>query len=137
MKFIRKKINRLNEIADPTLGGVSSMVQKNPGYVYKVMSLNHDLEQKVNQKKEEHYIHPGCRVRGVGFNNPKLHFTGRVQRIVKNSNGEIEYIQILVEKTSKIVKIRADENLELLINRGDPPVNPPAVMNPSYVASKI
>lgn len=137
MKFIRKKINRLNEIADPTLGGVSSLVQKNPGYVYKVMSLNHDLEQKTNQKKEEYYIHPGCRVRGAGFNNPNLHFTGRIQRIVKNSNGEIEYIQILVEKTSKIVKIRADENLELLINRGDPPTNPPTVMNPSYAASKI
>lgn len=137
MKFIRKKSNRLNEIADPTLGGISSLVQKNPGYVYKVMPLTHNLEQKTNQYTEERYIHPGCRVRGVGYNNPKLHFTGRIQRIVKNSNGEIEYILILVEKTSKIIKIRADENLELLINRGDPPSNPPTIMNPSYIAGKI
>ena len=45
MKFLRKK--HINEAADPTLGGVSYNVQGNPGYVYKIMNLTHDLEQKV------------------------------------------------------------------------------------------
>lgn len=114
MKYIRKK--HLNEGADPTLGGVSYDVQGTPGYVYKIMDLNHDLEQKPNEIDDNYYIYPGCMVRGVGVNNRNLHYTGVVNRIVKNSNGEIQYLYIRCPKTNKMVTILADENLELIIH---------------------
>lgn len=114
MKYIRKKY--LNEGADPTLGGVSYDVQGTPGYVYKIMDLNHDLEQKPNEIDDNYYIYPGCMVRGVGVNNRNLHYTGVVNRIVKNSNGEIQYLYIRCPKTNKMVTILADENLELIIH---------------------
>lgn len=114
MKYIHKK--HLNEGADPTLGGVSYNVQGSPGYVYTIMNLNHDLEQKPNEIDDNYYIYPGCMVRGVGVNNRDLHYTGVVNRIVKNSNGEIQYLYIRCPKTNKMVTILADENLELIIH---------------------
>ena len=117
MKIIYKHIN---EGADPTLGGVSYNVQGTPGYVYKIMNLNHDLEQKPNRESHEYYIYPGCKVRGVGVNNKDLHYTGIVNRIVKNSDGEIEYIYIRCPKTNKMVTILADDNLELILNNKEP-----------------
>ena len=117
MKITYKHIN---EGADPTLGGVSYNVQGTPGYVYKIMNLNHDLEQKPNQESHEYYIYPGCKVRGVGVNNKDLHYTGIVNRIVKNADGEIEYIYIRCPKTNKMVTILADDNLELILNNKEP-----------------
>ena len=81
------------------------------GYMY--------LLQKKNQPPHEYYIHPGCLVRGVGFNNPDKKYTGRVNRIVKNENGEIICLYILTEKNSTMVTIKADDNLELLIKKSD------------------
>lgn len=137
MKYLRVVKNRLNEIADPTLGGVSYTVQKNPGYTYQILSLNHDLEQKTNKVDNKYYIHPGCRVRGVGLNNPNLHYTGRVHRIVKNGDGSIKYIYIQSEKTNKMVTILADDNLELLIGHGAPPLGTQQTVQASYKASKL
>ena len=130
MKLIRKHIN---EGADPTLGGVSYNVQGTPGYVYKIMNLTHDLEQKPNQESHEYYIYPGCLVRGVGVNNPNLHFTGQVNRIVKDSNGEIKYLYIRSLKTNKMVTILADDNLELILhNNPEPQKKEPFSITPSH-----
>ena len=114
MKILRKK--HINEAADPTLGGVSYNVQGNPGYVYKIMNLTHDLEQKPNQESHEYYIYPGCTVRGVGVNNKELHYTGVVNRIVKDADGAIRYLYIRCPKTNRMVTILADDNLELILH---------------------
>jgi hypothetical protein len=120
-------ITKLNEnsfavaggMADTTFGNPSHMVQGSfPGYTYTVLGFNDSLQQKPNKLSHEYYIHPGCLVRGVGFNNPDRTYTGTVNRIVKNESGEIVCLYILTQKTSKMVTIRADENLELLIQKG-------------------
>jgi hypothetical protein len=120
-------ITQLNEnyfavaggMADTTFGNPSHMVQGNfPGYTYTVLGFSDALQQKANNPSNEYYIHPGCLVRGVGFNNPDKTYTGTVNRIVKNESGEIICLYILTQKTSKMVTIRADENLELLIQKG-------------------
>ena len=135
MKITYKHIN---EGADPTLGGVSYNVQGTPGYVYKIMNLNHDLEQKLNQESHEYYIYPGCKVRGVGVNNKDLHYTGIVNRIVKNADGEIEYIYIRCPKTNKMVTILADDNLELILNNKEPERKEPEFhITPSYNVNRL
>ena len=135
MKITYKHIN---EGADPTLGGVSYNVQGTPGYVYKIMNLNHDLEQKPNQESHEYYIYPGCKVRGVGVNNKDLHYTGIVNRIVKNADGEIEYIYIRCPKTNKMVTILADDKLELILNNKEPERKEPEFhITPSYNVNRL
>ena len=105
---------------DPTLSSTSYIVQGNfPGYTYQILGFNDILQQKPNKPSHEYYIHPGCMVRGAGFNNPDKRYTGKVNRIVKNSDGEVICLYILTTKNSKMVSIRADENLELLINKAD------------------
>lgn len=89
------------------------------GYSYNVRDFNDSLQQPVNNYKEEYYIHPGCMVRGVGFNNPDKTYTGRVSRIVKNGNGEVEFLYIQTLKNSRFVSIRADKNLELIIPKAE------------------
>jgi len=101
---------------DNTLGAASFMVQgSDTGYVYAIKSFNDSLQMKPTDYQEEYFIHPGSRVRGVGFNNPDKHYTGKVNRIVRDEDGEIVCLYILAETTAKLVSIRADENLELLI----------------------
>ena len=63
-------------------------------------------------------------VRGVGYNNPDKHYTGKVYRIVKDIKGEIIALYILSSKTSKFVTIRADDNLELLLPKEPDTVQP-------------
>ena len=120
------KINKLNEMqfgvaggaGDPTLAGTQYNVQGSyPGYVYTVLGFNDNLQQKPNNPSNDYYIHPGSRIRGVGFNNPNKKYTGIVNRIVKDENGEIICLYVIAEKTSKMVTVRADDNLELLINK--------------------
>lgn len=119
---IRKKLNESSFGAfgggvDPTIGGASYNVQgKGPGYVYSILPFNNSLQQKTNVHKEEYYIYPGCMVRGVGYNNPELHYTGIVNRIVKDSSGQIRFLYIKTNKTNRFVTIRADENLELVLS---------------------
>lgn len=136
MKFIRKK--KLNEMADPTVGGVSYTVQGMPGYTYAILPLTHNLEQDMTPQKEEYYIHPGCTVTGVGANNPEKHFTGQVVRIVKNSNGEIQYIYIKTQKTNRLVTILADEHLKLIpFNKPTEQRTPPTVFTPSNMVGRL
>lgn len=105
---------------DPTLASSSYMVQGTfPGYTYQILGFNDKLQQKPNKTSNEYYIHPGCLVRGVGFNNPNKTYTGRVNRIVKNEMGEVVCLYILSQKTSKMVTVRADGNLELLIQKSE------------------
>ena len=101
---------------DWTMSPASYTVQgSNTGYVYSLRTFDDSLQQKTNKYKDEYYIYPGCMVRGVGYNNPDKHYTGKVYRIIKNGKGEIIGLYILSSKTSKFVSIRADENLELLL----------------------
>ena len=133
MKFIRKK--KINEGVDPTLGagGASYLVQGVPGYTYAILPLSHDLEQRATPQEESYYIHPGCTVTGVGANNPDKHFTGQVVRVVKNSNGEIQYIYIKTQKTNRLVTILADEHLRLIpFNKPEHQKEPPFTMNVSH-----
>lgn len=113
---------------DNTLSPASYNVQGSyPGYVYSILPFNDTLQQKTNKPSNEYYIHPGCTVRGVGFNNPDKTYTGIVNRIVKNEKGEVILLYIQAFKTSKFVSIRADENLELIIHKND---NQIGIMNP-------
>ena len=102
------KVNALNENsfgafgggADPTMGASYNVQGRGPGYVYSILPFNNSLQQKVNDPgNDDYYIYPGCLVRGVGYNNPSLHYTGIVNRIVKDSNGEVRFLYV---KTLKI-----------------------------------
>ena len=110
-------------LQDFTMGPATYTVQGSAtGYVYSMKSFDDVLQQKPNRPSDEYYIYPGCRVRGVGYNNPKLHYTGKVYRILKNANGEVIGLYILCEKTSKIVSIKADDNLTLLLPKTPDPL---------------
>lgn len=117
------KINEDNMFAtgggmDNTLFPASYSVQGAlPGYTYSILPFNDTLQQKKNTPSEEYYIYPGCTVRGVGFNNPDKHYTGIVNRIIKDANGEVVALYIQCFKTSKLVSIRPDDNLELIIHK--------------------
>lgn len=101
---------------DPTLASSSYMVQGTfPGYTYQVLGFNDHLQQKPNKPSNEYYIHPGCRVSGVGVNNPDKTYTGIIKKIIKNEKGEVVCIEIQNEKTATSVTIQADNNLKLLI----------------------
>ena len=127
------KLQALNEMADPTIGGVSYTVQGTPGYVYAILPLSHNLEQSPTPQDDSYYIYPGCTVTGVGANNPDKHFTGQVMRIVKNGNGEIQYLYIKTLKTNRFVTIRADKNLKLMTyNKSPENVPPPYTMSISH-----
>ena len=101
---------------DPTMGASYNVQGRGPGYVYSILPFNNSLQQKVNDSGNEYYIYPGCLVRGAGYNNPSLHYTGIVNRIVKDCNGEVKFIYIKTLKTNRFVSISADDNLELIIN---------------------
>lgn len=127
------KLQSLNEGTDPTLGGVSYTVQGTPGYIYAILPLSHNLEQRPTPQDDAYYIYPGCTVTGVGANNPDKHFTGQVLRIVKNGNGEIQYLYIKTLKTNKFVTIRADKNLRLkTFNKSPQNLPTPYMMNISH-----
>jgi hypothetical protein len=83
-----------------------------------MMAFNDTLQQKPNKVEYEYYIHPGSTVRGRGFNHGDKTYTGIVNRIVKNSNGEVVCLYIQSFKTAKLVAVRADENLELILPKG-------------------
>ena len=118
------KITAINEnsfgafggISDPTTGVSYNVQGRGPGYVYSILPFNNSLQQKTNDPGNEYYIYPGCLVRGAGYNNPKLFYTGIVNRIVKDGNGEVKFIYIKTLKTNRFVSISADDNLELIIN---------------------
>lgn len=102
---------------DNTMSSASYTVQgKGPGYVYRILPFNSSLQQKPNRVTNDYYIYPGCTVRGVGVNNPDKHYTGIVNRIVKDSTGAIRFIYIKTLKTNRFVTVAADDNLELILN---------------------
>ena len=101
---------------DQTMGASYNVQGRGPGYVYSILPFNDSLQQKANDPGNEYYIYPGCLVRGAGYNNPKLFYTGIVNRIVKDGNGEVKFIYIKTLKTNRFVSISADDNLELIIN---------------------
>jgi hypothetical protein len=101
---------------DNTLSPASYTVQgKQPGYVYHMMTFNDTLQQPINKTNNEYYIHPGSTVRGRGYNHGDKTYTGVVNRIVKNEKGEVVCLYVQSFKTSKIVAVRVDDNLELLL----------------------
>lgn len=121
-----KKTNPVNESTfgmyggglDNTASAATYTVQgRNPGYTYSILPFNNSLQQKVNKLTNDYYIYPGCMVRGVGVNNPDKHYTGIVNRIVKDSNGEIRFIYIKTVKTNRFVTILANDELELILHQ--------------------
>ena len=101
---------------DNTVSPASFNVQgKQPGYIYSIHDLNDTLQQPKNPTPREYYIYPGCTVRGRGYNYGDKTYTGVVNRIVKNGKGEVVCLYIQSLKTAKLVTIRADENLELIL----------------------
>ena len=111
---------------DNTMSPASYNVQGSfPGYVYQILPLNNDLQQKVEHKPEEYYIHPGCLVRGKGFNNPDNTYTGYVNRIVKDSQGAVVCLYIKTVKNNRMVSVRADDDLILLIQKKEENQTPP------------
>ena len=111
--------------ADFTLSPASFNVQgSSTGYYYAIRHFDDTLQQKQDYNPQEYYVYTGCMVRGVGYNNPDKHYTGKVYRIVKDIKGEIIALYILSSKTSKFVTIRADDNLELLLPKEPDTVQP-------------
>ena len=111
--------------ADFTLSPASFNVQgSSTGYYYAIRHFDDTLQQKQDYNPKEYYIYAGCMVRGVGYNNPDKHYTGKVYRIVKDIKGEIIALYILSSKPSKFVTIRADDNLELLLPKEPDTVQP-------------
>ncbi len=132
------KLEALNEMADPTIGGVSYTVQGTPGYIYAILPLSHNLEQRLTPQDDSYYIYPGCTVTGVGANNPDKHFTGQVVRIVKNGNGEVQFLYIKTQKTNRLVTIRADKNLKLMtFTKPTEQRTPPTVFTPSKMVGRL
>lgn len=108
---------------DWTLSPASYTVQgSGTGYVYSLKTFDDTLQQKPNKVTNDYYIYPGCMVRGVGFNNPDKHYTGKVYRILKNGKGEVIGLYILCTKNSRFVSIQADDNLELLLPKEQQPM---------------
>ena len=107
---------------DNTMSPASYMVQgPTPGYTYNMLAFNDTLQQPKNKVENKQTIHPGRMVRGVGYNNPDKKYTGIVHRILKSGDGKKAiglYIQTL--KNAKMVTIRADKNLELLVPENVP-----------------
>ena len=118
---------------DPTLAGAQYNVQGSfPGYVYSVLGFTDALQQKATKQTAEYYIHPGCIVSGVGYNNPNKRYTGLLNRIFKDESGNIVclYVQAFEiedltkpnekpKSTSQIVTVRVDDKLELKIPKSE------------------
>ena len=92
------------------------------GYLYSFTPFDDTLQQKPNKVTNYYYIYPIYMVRGVGFNNPDKHYTGKVYRILKNGKGEVIGLYILCTKNSRFVSIQADDNLELLLPKEQQPI---------------
>jgi hypothetical protein len=129
VKFIKSEALNENALYGAMGGGFDSTLfptsygvqgQNGPGYVYRVLTPDDSLQQKPNKVDDRFYIHSGSKVRGVGVNNPDLYYTGMVYRIVKNSDGTVSHLIIKTDRTNKFVTVRADDNLELIVNTPEP-----------------
>lgn len=129
-------LNALNESgmlgSGSMLTGIGVGMPNNPGYIYSIRGdiPKHDMEQKPNKHKEEYYVHVGSRVQGKGFNNPKKKYTGRIVRIIKDSNGVIQGLYLRTDKTARHITIRPD-GLKYLKVKDDPP-KPRFQISPQY-----
>ena len=90
-----------------------STVFNNPSpFTYEITSLNTSLSQKGNCLSNESIVHRGSRVKGVSIEDGK-EYIGRVDTIVRDSDGYIKYVIILDEKNRNFVKL-SDENIFIL-----------------------
>ena len=90
-----------------------STVFNNPSpFTYEITSLNTSLSQKGNSMPNESIIHRGSRVKGVSIDDGK-EYIGRVDTIVRDSDGYIKYVIILDEKNRRFVKL-SDEKIFIL-----------------------
>lgn len=86
-----------------------STVFNNPApYSYELINLNSSLSQKGNPTPNEIYVNRGTLIKGIGLNDEK-EYKGRVDTIVKDSDGYIKYVIILDEKTRVLTKINPDK----------------------------
>jgi hypothetical protein len=113
---IKKKIQEGYQMGAVYAGGYSggynpqgSTVFNNPApYSYELINLNSSLSQKGNPTPNEIYINRGTLIKGIGLNDEK-EYKGRVDNIVKDSDGYIKYVIILDEKTRVLTKINPDK----------------------------
>lgn len=105
-----KKINEHN-IFDAAMSGPDQNGYS--AYKYSIISLNHYFEQPGNDLNTEHYINVGSYIESVGYSDKHSVHRGIVKQIVKDEAGYILYIIILDSKTSKFIKVSAD-NIKLL-----------------------
>ena len=113
---IKKKIQEGYQMGAVYAGGYSggynpqgSTVFNNPApYSYELINLNSSLSQKGNPTPNEVYVYRGTLIKGVGLNDNK-EYKGRVDTIVKDSEGYIKYVVILDEETRVLTKINPAE----------------------------
>lgn len=86
-----------------------STVFNNPApYSYELINLNSSLSQNGNSTPNEFYVNKGTLVKGRGIEDNK-EYSGRVDVIVKDSDGYIKYLVILDEKTRTLKKINPEK----------------------------
>ena len=124
VKLIKRRKTKVNE--GYQMGGASpvgmysggynpqgSTVFNNPApFSYEIIPLNTSLSQKGNSTPNEIVVCRGMKVKGKGIEDGKIHI-GRVDTIVRDTDGYIECVIILDEKDRKFVKLD-DENIYIL-----------------------
>jgi hypothetical protein len=88
-------------------------VFNNPApFSYEIIPLNTSLSQKGNSMPNEIVVCRGMRIKGIGIEDGKTHI-GRVDTIVRDSDGYIKCVIILDENDRTFVKLD-DENIYIL-----------------------
>lgn len=116
-----KKVNEGFQMGGATpigtyTGGYNLMgntVFNNPApFTYEIITLNTSLSQKGNSTPNEVIIHRGTRVKGKSIEDGSL-CVGRVDTIIKDSDGYIKYVIVLDENSRRFVKV-SDEEIFIL-----------------------
>ena len=116
IRMKKKKVLEGYQTGASYVGGYSggynpqgSTVFNNPApYSYELININSTLSQKGNSISNEFCVNKGTLIKGVGFEDGK-EYKGRVDVIVKDSDGYIKYLVILDEKTRTLKKINPDK----------------------------
>ena len=117
LRIKKKKVNEGFQMGGATpigtySGGYNpqgSTVFNNPApFSYELIPLSTSLSQKGNSLPNESIVHRGTKIKGCGIKDGK-EYIGRVDTIVRDSDGYISYVIILDEKNRIFVKISPDD----------------------------
>lgn len=111
----KKKVSEGYQYGATYAGGYSggynpqgNTVFNNPApYSYELINLNSSLSQKGNSIPDEIYVNRGTLIKGKGLEDGK-EYSGRVDTIIKDSDGYIKYVIIIDMNTRVIKKINPD-----------------------------